>query len=205
MNSLTLHWDDEGKQKRQTIYDQQPSKNYGTVRLGRDPLRCDIVLTNPTVSGLHIEIFFDSQQRQFLLRNLRSQNPPLVDGQQLVKGELPLFRGSKIHLGQQFLQVSEVSIPPTNSHLPPTVIAPPSPTGNSLKPSSQPIVPQSPQQKPIAHHQRHENEEVQNPSYGLQCPNCTRVSSIEHLQVGCPWCGTSLAAAVSVLVAPKNQ
>jgi hypothetical protein len=30
------------------------------------------------------------------------------------------------------------------------------------------------------------------------------VSPAENLQIGCPWCGTSLAAAVSVLVAPNH-
>lgn len=58
MNALTLQWQDAGQDKTQQIYEQQPSKNYGTILIGRDPLRCDIVLSNPTVSGLHVEIYF---------------------------------------------------------------------------------------------------------------------------------------------------
>ena len=58
MNSLTLQWHDAGEEKTQIVYEQQPSKNPGTVRIGRDPKRCDIVLSHPTVSGLHVEIFF---------------------------------------------------------------------------------------------------------------------------------------------------
>ncbi|MGD1873994.1 MAG: FHA domain-containing protein [Mastigocoleus sp.] len=201
MNSLTLQWDDAGAHKSQKIYDQQPSKNYGTVRLGRDPLRCDIVLSNPTVSGLHVEIFFDPQQRKFFIRNLRSQNPPLIDDRQLVQGELPLLSGSNIYLGQQLLRVSEISIPPVSGNLPPTVLTPPLPAANSEASASQPIISQEKQSFP----QEQQNHGEHNHSYGLQCPNCGRVSSIEHLQVGCPWCGTSLAAAVSVLVAPKNK
>ena len=106
MNALTLQWHDAGQNKTQNIYEQQPSKNPGTVRIGRDPLRCDIVVSNPTVSGLHVEIFFHSQQQRFLIRNLRSQNPPLVDGKQLVQGEMPLKEGSVIYLGQMQLQVT---------------------------------------------------------------------------------------------------
>lgn len=81
MNSLTLQWQDAGKDNTQKIYEQQPSKNQGTVRIGRDPVRCDIVLNHPTVSGLHIEIYFHSQQQCFVIRNLREQNPHLsMDG-----------------------------------------------------------------------------------------------------------------------------
>lgn len=39
--------------------------------------------------------------------------------------------------------------------------------------------------------------------YGLQCPQCDRVSSYEQLNIGCPWCGTSLAAAVSVVLSTQ--
>ncbi|MFM6005265.1 MAG: FHA domain-containing protein, partial [Sphaerospermopsis kisseleviana] len=34
----------------------------------------------------------------------------------------------------------------------------------------------------------------------LDCPKCHKVSPTENLQIGCPWCGTSFAAAVSVLI-----
>ncbi|MEO1431127.1 MAG: FHA domain-containing protein [Cyanobacteria bacterium J06633_8] len=193
MNSLTLQWQDAGEQKTQIIYEQQASKNPGTVRLGRDPQRCDIVLSHPTVSGLHVEIFFNSQQKCFYIRNLREKNPPLVDGKQLLGKDTVLNEGSILCLGQMQLKVINVSIPQVNS-FPATILEPPKPGQNS-----QPATPAVPQKQPLS------TAPLPKGSYGLQCPNCHKVCSIEHIQIGCPWCGTSLAAAVSVLVAPDNN
>ncbi|BAY07396.1 FHA domain-containing protein [Calothrix sp. NIES-2098] len=198
MNALTLQWHDAGQEKTQNIYEQQPSKNPGTVRIGRDPLRCDIVVTNPTVSGLHVEIFFHPQQQNFYIRNLRSQNPPLVDRQQLVQGELPLREGSVIQLGQMEVKVTAISI----NSIPPTILTPPTPAIASTHPTRPPIN-QQPQVQ-IRHHQHSPTPPVPPGVYGLECPKCHKVSPSENLQVGCPWCGTSLAAAVSVLVAPNH-
>ncbi|MEM1391822.1 MAG: FHA domain-containing protein [Cyanobacteria bacterium P01_D01_bin.116] len=188
MNSLTLQWHDAGKEKTQVIQEQQTSKNPGTVRIGRDPKRCDIVLSHPTVSGLHVEIFFNSQQKQFYIRTLRDKNPPLVDEKQLVKKDALLNEGSTICLGQMQLKVININIPQVNS-FPATILEPPKPGQNS-----QPVTPAAPSKPsstaPLPKHKH---------SYGLKCPKCHKVSSIEHLKVGCPWCGTSLAAAVSVL------
>ena len=203
MNSLTLQWYDPDQLKVQVhkIYEQQSSKNAGTFRIGRDPLRCDLVLGNPTVSGLHVEIFFDSHHLGFFIRNLRQSNPPLVDGKQLFENTLPLSEGSTIYLGQQELKVAAVSIGKVSS-VPPTVLAPPpAPNSQSLTPP-QPIKVQ-PETQPTQHH--HHSTPNGQSLYGLQCPKCSRISSLEHLQVGCPWCGTSLAAALSVLVAPSDE
>ncbi|NJM21102.1 MAG: FHA domain-containing protein [Richelia sp. RM2_1_2] len=192
MNSLTLQWYDAGQEKTQIIYEQQPSKNPSTVRIGRDPLRCDIVLSNPTVSGLHAEIYFNSQQKRFYIRNLREKNPPLVDGKQLIRGDVPLNEGSIICLGQMQLKVININIPQINS-FPATILEPPKPSRNN-----QPVIPVLPSKSPSS------TAPLPKSSYGLQCPNCHKVCSIEHIQVGCPWCGTSLAAAISVLAAPDN-
>jgi pSer/pThr/pTyr-binding forkhead associated (FHA) protein len=175
MNALTLQWHDAGQDKTQNIYEQQVTHNPGTVRIGRDPLRCDIVLSHPTVSGLHVEIFFHQQQQNFYIRNLRSQNPPVVDGNPLVQGEMPLTERSSISLGQIKLNVTSVS----TGRIPATILLPPHPPVN------------------IGHHQYSSAPGV----YGLECPKCHKVSPGENLQIGCHWCGTSLAAAVSVLVA----
>jgi predicted component of type VI protein secretion system len=42
--------------------------------------------------------------------------------------------------------------------------------------------------------------------YGLKCSNvaCGRVSPYDRLKLVCPWCGTSLAAAPSVIMHVKN-
>ncbi len=210
MNALILQWYDAGQQKTEKISEHGTTKNQGTVRIGRDPLRCDIILSHPTVSGLHIEIFFNQQQLRFFVRNLREQNPPLVNGQQLIQGELPLTQGSIIILGKQELKVTAISI----SSVPETIIAPPQPSIPSLPQvvSSQPTKPpvheyHHPYVPPVQQQQPYiPPVPVQQPQgvYGLECPKCHKVSSAEHLQVGCRWCGTSLAAAVSVLVMPGN-
>lgn len=198
MNALTLQWHDAGQNKTQQIYEEQPSKNPGTFRIGRDPLRCDIVMSNPTVSGLHVEIFFHTQQQGFYIRNLRSQNPPLIDGQQLVQGEKPLNEGSTIYLGQAKLQVTAIAI----NNIPATILALPQPPVSNSHPRTPPVHRQQPQIQP--HHHPHHSPVVSQGAYGLECPKCHKVSLAENLAVGCPWCGTSLAAAVSVLVAPNH-
>ncbi|HIK07184.1 MAG TPA: FHA domain-containing protein [Trichormus sp. M33_DOE_039] len=230
MNSLTLQWYDAGQNYTQQIYEQQPSKNPGTIRIGRDKLQCDIVLIPGTVSRLHVEIYFNSQQQSFYIRNLQPNNPPLVDGQQLIQGDRPLNQGSIVYLGQVKLQVTAVNI----STMAATIINPPQPHAHQPQPFTPPtqppvhqnrqvtplVQPQTPvyqnrpvtppvQQRPPVHQHQpitppvHNHPPVQG-TYGLECPKCHKVSPPENLQVGCPWCGTSLAAAVSVLVAPGN-
>jgi RsiW-degrading membrane proteinase PrsW (M82 family) len=108
MNQLTVQWVEAGQRYSRTISDQQPSKNPGTIRIGRDPAKCDLLISDPTVSGLHVEIFFDPTSQLPYLRNLRESNPPLVDNQQLVQGEIPLQQGSVIRLGQVTLTVSQI-------------------------------------------------------------------------------------------------
>ncbi len=187
MNELTLAWHDAGQNKTQKISDQQPSKNPGSVRIGRDPVRCDILMSDLTVSGLHVEIFFNEQQKCFYIRNLRPSNPPIINGQQLVNGEVALSQGSTIYLGQLQLTVTTVVIPSISS-VPPTILS------HQLASSvTQPPQPLATPQPPAAPTQK---------SYGLMCAKCHQISPYEQLDFGCPWCGTSLAAAVSALINP---
>ena len=86
-DQLTLAWTEAGVRQTQTIHNGQPSKNPGSVRLGRDPAKCDIVLSHPSVSGLQVEIFFNQELQEYAVRNLRESNPPLVDGKILARGE----------------------------------------------------------------------------------------------------------------------
>ncbi|MFW6359957.1 MAG: FHA domain-containing protein [Chroococcales cyanobacterium] len=185
MAELTLEWHQSGHRIEETIFDQQASKHPGTVRLGRDPARCDLILSHPTVSGLHVEIFFDFQQQQFFLRNLRKTNPPVVDGHQLTEGEVPIHKGSAIYLGQMVLNVTSVSLPIPESSIPQTILIPPDPNFISEE-TQQPTSPPSA------------------PTYGLQCPRCSRISSYDRIDFGCPWCGTSLAAAASILIPEES-
>jgi predicted component of type VI protein secretion system len=175
MSELILEWNESGQVRTQSLTEQQATKSPGVFRIGRDPTRCDVVLQHPTVSGLHVEIFFDSRQNQFYLRNLRESNPPVVDQQRVTQGSVALYQNSLIRLGQFELRIKAIA-----SQLQPTVLTPPT-------------SPASP--APVA--------APQNESYGLECPKCHRVSPHQHLRLGCPWCGTSLAAAQSVLIMPE--
>lgn len=202
MNELTIEWQETGHTRRQIIRDQQLSKNTGTVRLGRDPLRCDIVLTHPTVSGLHVEIFFNPYIRQFFLRNLRQSNPPWVNGNRLTVYEVILREGTIFNLGETQIKVTAIAIEP--SPVPPTLLISTLPTANAnqaLQGQNQNQYPPylSPLQPALP--------PASNQTYGLQCPNvkCGRVSPYEQLDLGCPWCGTSLAAAASVLMTPSHS
>jgi hypothetical protein len=109
---LTLQYDDASKQQTWQFSDQQPTKNPDTIRIGRDNLRCDIVLQDKSVSSLHVEIFFNQLQNRFFIRNLRGlQNLPLVDGVLLYPDkEFSLYNNSVICLGKQKLKVTDISI-----------------------------------------------------------------------------------------------
>jgi predicted component of type VI protein secretion system len=201
MNQLTLEWVEAGQVKTKTISDQQSSKHPGTFRIGRDPAKCDLVMTHPTVSKLHVEIFFIAEQRAFYLRNLRETNPPLVDQKRLTHGVMSLHQGATIVLGDLEIRVKTVRVLPT---LAPTFVTPQHPIA-----AQHPIAVQHPiaAQHPIQASSQAAFQPVASPSatlpYGLECPKCHHVSSYEHLETGCAWCGTSLAAAQSVLLVPE--
>ncbi|WP_448269152.1 FHA domain-containing protein [Nostoc sp. DSM 114159] len=109
---FTLQHDDAGKQQTWQFSEQQPTKNPDTIRIGRDPLKCDVVLQDNTVSSLHVEIFFNQQENRIFIRNLRGlQNLPLVDGVLLYPDkEFSLYNNSIICLGKQKLKVTDISI-----------------------------------------------------------------------------------------------
>jgi len=113
MSELTLAWVEAGFTKKYKI-------GLTMVRVGRDPARCDLVLSDPTVSGLHVVIYFDPQKRKFWLRNMRESNPPVVDGKRLVQGEIELQQNSAIALGHQILQITEIGTqsPPKSAPTP---------------------------------------------------------------------------------------
>lgn len=127
MNELTLEWQEADRNHTYKIYEQQRGKNPGTVRIGRNPAQCDIVLSHPTVSGLHVEIFFHPQQRCFYLRNLRIGNSPIIDGQRVQQEEVELRPLSTIYLGEMQLKVVAISID----------IAPPLLSSHPVNPTSE--------------------------------------------------------------------
>ena len=85
-NQLNLTWTEAGVRQTRTIQHGQLSKNPGTVRLGRDRAKCDIVFSHESVSGLHVEIFFNHELQEYAVRNLLSSHTPLVDGKILAPG-----------------------------------------------------------------------------------------------------------------------
>lgn len=183
MYAITVAWQEGEQVETKTLHPWQASKQPGVIRIGRDPDRCDWVLAHPTVSGLHVEISFQPEQQQFYLRNLRPQNPPIVDGSLLRQGELALQTGSQIRLGE--LELNVMAIAPIKT----TILLSPHLPAVTLPPSIAPLSAAFPAVPPSA--------------YGLQCPKCHQDSPYEQLMEGCPWCGTSLAAAASVILSPR--
>lgn len=155
MTELTLTWMGSAGPRSEIIYPQQPRKNPGTVRLGRDPRRCDIVLSDDSVSGLHIEIFYDAARGGFYVRSLRDSNPPVINGQLLRSGEVPLGSNNTIQLGR--LQIRATSampasetlggVPPTNLVVPPTT--PQSPYSSLQRPANTPASNGAPEHRGI--------------------------------------------------------
>ncbi|MGB3401856.1 MAG: FHA domain-containing protein [Microcoleaceae cyanobacterium] len=180
MKELTLVWIESGQPYSFKISQSPPSQNLSHIRIGRDPSRCDLVLSDPTVSGLHIEIFFNLESDQFCVRNLRNSNPPQIDGQSLMSGEMTLKPGSQLILGQLPLQVE--SIVNASLTVPPTLLISP-----DQIPNNEGII----HNTPIA-------------QYGLRCQSCGRICSFNQLELSCQWCGTSLAAAESVVLSPDH-
>ncbi|WP_299487890.1 FHA domain-containing protein [Acaryochloris sp. IP29b_bin.137] len=134
MTELTLEWVEGGVSRSEQIQPNQPSKHPGAVRIGRDPQKCDIVLSDGSVSGLQAEVYFHSGSQAFYLRSLRETNPAIVNGQPITAGEVPLGTASTITLGRVVLhaRVSAVpgGLPPTEvspSAVPPTAVSPPVP------------------------------------------------------------------------------
>ncbi len=146
LHELTLEWLEAGQLRTYTIYENQPSKNPGTIRIGRDPQICDIVVTDPTVSGLQVEVFFNPQQQLFYVRNLRQSNPAIVNGQSLSVGEVTISQGSNLRLGQLDLRVTSVAVQQYPSgYTPPTPLPKPIPS----RPIDPTLHPSSPSPPPL--------------------------------------------------------
>lgn len=121
MTELTLEWVEGGVSRSEQIQPNQPSKHPGTVRIGRDPQKCDIVLSDSSVSGLQAEVYFHSGSQTFYLRSLRETNPPIVNGQPITTGEVPLGTASTVTLGRVVLNIRASAVP---GGLPPTEVSP---------------------------------------------------------------------------------
>jgi len=131
MQQLTLEWAIANQNLSQTLLLDQSTKTPGVIRVGRDASRCDVILNHPdpsiekTVSGLHIEIFFNPTTNTFYLRNLtrdrqppKQPNPVVVDGQKVITEEVPLRVGSQIRLGRMTLTVRAIELPQVAAQVP---------------------------------------------------------------------------------------
>ncbi|MBE9011334.1 FHA domain-containing protein [Pseudanabaenaceae cyanobacterium LEGE 13415] len=120
MYRLTLEWQENTRNSLQTIASHDQTKQPGTIRIGRDRERCDVVLQHPdrnierTVSGLHIELFWNEAEQKMYVRNLTRDrippNPALVDGQTVINQELAIAENSKIRLGKMALRVKALEL-----------------------------------------------------------------------------------------------
>lgn len=111
---IILEWQEHQRTHRRQLEIRDPSQ---VIRLGRDPSLCDVVFTDPTVSGLQAEIASDGQG--VYLRCLRETNPPWVDGRRMGKTPVPLRKGSVVRLGRTQIKVvaAEVGPPATDLSL----------------------------------------------------------------------------------------
>jgi len=109
---IILEWQEHQRTHRRQIEIRDPSQ---VIRLGRDPSLCDVVFTDPTVSGLQAEIASDGQG--VYLRCLRETNPPWVDGRRMGKTPVPLRKGSVVRLGRTQIKVVAVEVGPPATDL----------------------------------------------------------------------------------------
>jgi len=82
------------------------------VFIGRDGTRCEVVLEDPAVSGLHARI--KREEDQFILHDLGSRNGTFVNGEQVYRH--PLNDKDRLQLGEtqlMFIEVQEKEIQAT--------------------------------------------------------------------------------------------
>ncbi len=188
------------------------------VRVGRDPQHCDLVLTEPTVSRTHIEIFFKPNWQRFYVRNLQPKNPPLINGGLLIEGEAALSLDSVIQLGQLELKLTQIqligaagSVNPSGqpihqqsfsleaTGLPPSQFLGVHQAIGRVAESA--IAPHIPSASPVfSTPQIPSTPPSSSSSYGLECPKCQSIHPLGLRNSACPSCGHFLADAESILV-----
>lgn len=110
MHRLVLEWVEEGRDRSQAFSFNSTGEQ--SIRIGRDDRQCNLVIKDATltVSGLHVEIFFNSRSQNFCLRNLTKNrqrpNPAWVNGQKIVEQEADLNPGATIQLGKVKLRAN---------------------------------------------------------------------------------------------------
>ncbi len=119
MHKIVLEWVEEGRNRSQTFSFDKP--NEPPIRIGRDEIQCDVIIKDPskTVSGLHVEIFFDVVKHTFYLRNVTKNrdkpNPAWVNGQKVVAENVALKYRATIQLGKVTLTANVTSDAPEDA------------------------------------------------------------------------------------------
>lgn len=119
MHKIVLEWVEEGRNRSQTFSFDRP--NEPPIRIGRDESQCDVIIKDPskTVSGLHVEIFFDVAKHTFYLRNVTKNrekpNPARVNGLKVVAEDVALKYRSTIQLGKVMLTANVTSDAPEDA------------------------------------------------------------------------------------------
>lgn len=119
MHKIALEWVEEGRNRSQAFSFDKP--NEPPIRIGRDESQCDVIVKDPakTVSGLHVEIFFDVAKHTFYLRNLTKNrdkpNPAWVNGQKVVAEDTALKHRATIQLGKMTLTAKVTSDAPEDA------------------------------------------------------------------------------------------
>lgn len=203
MHEIIILWEEKGVTKAETIKEGQPSKNPGTVRLGREPNHCDITFNDPRISRLHAEIFYNNQHSKFYVRNLKASNLLMVDDQLVVKdGEVALNQDSVIYFGKT--EVKIIYTNSTNMLTAPTILLPPTASNNNGTVLHSPHISQPIGGVVPAGISRFGTTHLVCPNLNCSNPDPQRLIPLERLNVGCSWCGTSLADAGSVFL-PNNN
>ena len=76
-----------------------------TILVGRDP-RCDLVLSDTRVSGVHCEILLSTDAESVRIRDLESSNGTILDGER-VKGLRDVAYGAPIRIGRLTVRAEE--------------------------------------------------------------------------------------------------
>jgi len=208
MPQINLVWNDSDSRLQTYQLSLLASDLDKKTNIGRDQARCDLWLAHNTVSRVHAEISFKAEWQRFYLRNLAVNNPVRVDGGLLVDGEVSLYEGSMIQLGQLLLQVSDIVTDELSAHTHGHSFGQPS--HGAAPANSVPAVPSIPPVPPIPPVHRHEpsqttptsgqsgpNAQPQNAAPKLMCPKCQTLQVLSLRNSNCPVCGHFLADASS--------
>jgi len=207
MPQINLMWNDSNSQLQNyqlSLLDTDLDKK---TNIGRDQQRCEIWLAHNTVSRVHAEVSFKTEWQRFYLRNLAANNPVRVDGGLLVDGEVALYEGSMIQLGQLLLQVSDVVVDQLSTHAQGSISH--GPTQLTSVPSI-PSIPPVPSVPPVHNHApsqtapnaaaqsgQQASAQPQSAAPKLRCPKCKTLQALSLRNSNCPVCGHFLADAAS--------